>query len=366
NPYDNFVGGDPQGFCCDQEVILEPARNALIWSRMGAGEGSNLINNHIDLSVSTDGGNSFCTYAFAGGDIGQPNTTLDYPHLSVTNDNLFITYNVFDASGAFADMGLARWPLDQMATCSGLSYTFWSTDGWSWALAQGQVTNTGVQYLGDTRNSAGTFRLYTQSDADTILNFVDRAVPAWTFTNRGGADCTVPSGVNPCARLDQRITGGWAGPEQVGFFWTVQQGGGFPFPYVDAVLINRDDLSVAGQPFIWSPSNAFTYGAAATNAHGDVGINTLLVGGGNYPTPCMGIWDSYTAPPPDWQINCPIASDGWDTAGMGDYITVRTYQPASTLFSASSYISAAGTYTGYYFVFGRQRDANAWLRFSQS
>ena len=95
-------------------------------------------------------------------------------------------------------------------------------------------------YIGD-HTSQTLFNICDQPESNSTLNCRDVAVPAWAATGRGSAVCTTPNGLNPCARLDQRVNVGWLKEDEgatnrhvLGFFWTVAQGNGFTYPYVNA------------------------------------------------------------------------------------------------------------------------------------
>lgn len=360
NPYADFPN-----FCCDQDTLYDRARDMILWYRQGIADGGG--NNEVKLSRSTNGGATWCTYTISGSTIGFAGNWYDYPHLALSNDYVYITTNMFDAAGNFQRMVLMRWPLDAIQTCSGVSFNFWTnTTGWTWTPVQGARE---VMYLGDQINSGGTFRIYTQPEANTTLTFVDRAIAAWTFTNRDGT-CTVLGGTNPCARADQRITAGVLANNTAGgqltngaltFFWNVKQGGAFPFPYVEAATFTESTKTYIRRPFIWNSGFAFHWAAASSNARGDIGVTVYRFQPDLRPIVYGALDDDFVGDPPGWSIVALGTSAGNPSASSwGDYSRVRPYLPGGLAFGAAVYTKNASNVSEPRFViFGRERDGRS-------
>ncbi|MDQ2982686.1 MAG: hypothetical protein M3R70_01995 [Actinomycetota bacterium] len=377
---------DMADFCCDQDVVYDRGRNLHLWYRQGiynaapapAGQ------NRIKLSASTNNGATFCTYTWTPTALNASYTNqwFDYPHLAVSNNFLYITTNMFDGATNpnFLRMVVQKLPLSTLASCSAISHPYWlSTSGWSWAPVQGA---TDTMYLGD-HITTSTFRIYSQSEVSNTISFVDRAIPAWTATNHN-AVCTIPNGRNPCARMDQRITTGWVGNSGayrgIGFAWNVRAGGTFARPYINAAVFRDFDKAYLGRPAIYSPSSAFAYLSAAPNARGDLGASLIVVTNGQYPRAFVAMDDDYTVGN-SWSLALGASSSTWlsNACGtgpcgdkMGDYTRTRAFYPVQTIWTSSNYVGVAGTtpgsvvYKPVYFVFGRGRDANSWIRFFNS
>jgi hypothetical protein len=365
---------DFPSFCCDQDVVYDRARDTFIWERQGI-YGTPAGQNLIKLGASRNGGATWCTYTLqpTSFSAGYTNQWFDYPHLATSNNYLYATYNMFTAGGAFLRHIAMRLPLDEMSNCAAVSVNFWTqTAGWSWTPVQGA---TDTMYLGDQISAAGTYRVYKQPEANTALTFVDRAVPAWTFTN-GNMVCTVPSGVNPCARGDQRTLVGWVSHKTtgntIGFAFNVAQGGAFPKPYTNVFLFNESDQSYNSRPYIWSSSLAWVYFSAAPNARGDIGGSSIYVPTGAYPRDGLLVRDDFS--PTAWSAYAAASSNTWFTGSsgnnMGDYTRTRTFYPAQTIWTSSNYIGITGAsgpvMVPKYFVFGRTRETNAWIRWRAS
>jgi hypothetical protein len=355
NPYADFPN-----FCCDQDVAQDPARNMMMWWRQGIFSGSGV--NKDKLSISTDGGASFWTYDFFPTTLsaGWTNQWFDYPHLAVTDQYLYITTNMFDASDNFVRMLVMKMPLGALSNGLGFSFDYWfTTTGWSWTPVQGA---TDVMYLGDTYDqSTSTFRIFWNAENDSTMYFADRVIAPWTFT-AGNGDCPLPNAVDPCNRADQRVTDGWVAKGVVGFFWNVAQGGGFPYPYVESATFTESSLAYSTRPYIWWSGNAYQYASASPNVNGDLGIGVFGLGGGSYPNFYLGIDDGFNGVPPGWEIATGATSSSWTSNNMGDYVRVRTFEPLGTFWTASAYNYNLGAYNPKYVVFGRARDTAAWLR----
>ncbi|NML18894.1 sialidase family protein [Azohydromonas caseinilytica] len=360
---------DFQDFCCDQDVIYDSGRNILLWYRQGIASSDGT--NNIRLGVSRNGGASWIQYNITFSNYANlPAGWFDYPHLALSNNYLYITSNYFNPSNTFQRMILTRIPLDQLLAGGAIGWTWWSTtSGWAWTPVQGARN---VMYVGDHLSNT-SFRICSQPEANTALNCSSVAVPAWTWTPRGTASCIAPNGLNPCARLDHRINAGYlkedesANRHELGFFWTVAQGAGFPFPYVNALAVDASTLAplpgARARPLIWTTSAAWVYAGAAPNARGALGIATWLIGGGVYPQLYVGIDDDYNGFPPGWQVAFVAASNGVVGNRWGDYVRVRMHSPDGNTWSASGHVTVNGTQQPRYVNFGRERDMNGYLRF---
>jgi hypothetical protein len=334
-------------FSSDQDTVSDASRGMFLWYRQG-----HLVpgrdENSVKLSVSSNGAQSWCTYTFRPTDVDPSWTTLDfdYPRLALSRNYLYLTSTLLVTGNGFATprMLLFRMPLDQLVARGAFSYVYWTTtEGWAWAPVENGAAE--VMYLGDTLDPGGDapkgkFRLYTQPEDSTDLTYTDHDVPAWTFTDYNGS-CTVPGGGNPCARGDQRITSGWLrrdrGRGEIGFFWNVREGGGFPHPYVDAVTFDEETQTVTGRPFLWSPGCAWQYAAASPNDLQELGVAAFYFCDSQGPAHAVGIADAFTPAPPGWSMFYTRVS-GVSTKTMiwGDYIRVR---------AASDHAFAATGYT---------------------
>lgn len=363
NPYAGFTA--PQSFCCDQDTLYDRGRDMILWYRQGVATGAG--DNVVKLSRSLDGGLTWVTYTIAPTTLNGLWTGqwFDYPHLALSNNKLYITTNMFNAAGAFQRMLLMKLDLDVIQAAGGLPITSWSSAvGWSWTPVQGA---TDTMYLGDQINNAtGTFRVYTQPENSGVLSFVDKVIPAWTFTNRDGS-CPVLGGMNPCLRADQRITDGYVANNgkstgEIAFFWNVKQGGAFPYPYVEAAKFNESTKAVIGRPLLWNSAGAWHYAAVSPNERGHVGLAVNYFVNTGTPRVYGGMDDDFNLT--GWTVAWMGASAGNPSGNSwGDYNRVRPYYPGGTTWAASAYTkNAAGVSEPHLFIFGRGRDTRDFQR----
>lgn len=103
NPYDNFPADgtvDPVdgGFCCDQITFYDESRDAMFWLLQYLEDGTT-NRQRIAVAASADDvlNNTWILYDFTPASFGFPATGfwLDFPDLSVSNNYLYHTTNVF-------------------------------------------------------------------------------------------------------------------------------------------------------------------------------------------------------------------------------------------------------------------------------
>ena len=360
SPYADFPS-----FCCDQDVVHDVNRNLIMWYRQGTMSSTGA--NQIKLSVSTNGGASFLTYTWSptSFDASLTNRWYDYPHLAVSNNYLYIVSNIFNAADIQTNRQIIRLPLEALQTGAGFTYYRYTLPaGATITPVQGATT---TMYFGSAESSAGTFRVYAWPENTTAMTSIARTIPAYTFTSRDGI-CTVPNGRNPCGRADNRVTAGWVAKGVIGFYWNVKQGGGFPYPYINAATFRESDRLYLSRPYIWYSGGAWMYGAAAPNIRGDLGIAALIAGGSvGYPRFQVGMIDDYgplaffhVAGSTNWGLS------GSGREGAGDYLRVRQFSPVGTIWTASGYYGTGSpvAYRGKFVAFGRGRELRAWNRWS--
>jgi hypothetical protein len=375
-------------FCCDQDVIYDKGRDRMFWLRQGvvafASPAGGTENR--DLITVDSGAAALCTYDLRPSAFGIANAWFDYPRLSLSNNFLYLGTNVFNStSNGFVTHMVIRIGLTAAAGCGAITSNNWQfTAGWAPALIEGARE---VMYLGDqiVTNSGlnDQFRVYWIYESDAVLNFVDRTIAQYLFTNRFDAHCPVPGGVDPCQRSDQRITGavlahntplpnnvGAAG-DKIDFYWNVREGNGFPLPYVESAGFFADTIAYTLRKFIWNGGVTFFYAAAGANDREHVGLSLFQfnpVASGANPYHLIAIDDDYNTRPPAWELYVTFTSTGaWTASNSGDYLRARTHSPVGTAWIASGYTrnAAAAQYLPHYIVFGRARDVNGFNRFDQ-
>ncbi len=369
-------------FCCDQVTVHDESRNMLLWYRQGSPNSSGV--NRFRLSVSTDGGGSFCAYDVYPSAVnsGWTNQWWDYPHLQLGADFLYIATNVFDASRQWTRTALLRFPLDSLRTCSGFNFNYVTTTSWfTWAPIQGADH---VMYfasnwpLSAPANRISVWRWYEDqtSAASTVYT-----VPAWSRTTRNQAVCG-SSTANWAGRTDDRLLTGARymlhssnykdpGRMVLGWWWNVKQGNGFSQPYVDGFAIYENNLSMLsgaqGRPYIWNASVCFLYPSAAANKRGDLGLVFNASSGSNMnPSLAYALADDFTAVPPGFTYYLAQTSNARPSDSVwGDYNTVRAFLPTQDTWVGAGHVIASSSNCSYcslpvLFNFGRARDFPSW------
>lgn len=356
NPFSGF-----SDFCCDQDVIYDKSYDLMIWLRMGIPDGNG--ENRFMVGVSNNGGQSFWTYTIStiGSNTGE---WYDYPHFALTNNYLYMSWNMFNASNVYVRSRVMRWPLQPMSTASGFVYSFFDDTGGTITPAQGGTTK---MYAGQHR-STSSLRVYTWQEFSGTYGWADRTVPAWTS---GRTSCACTDGNNPCGRYDNRITAGYvkrhaalafAQLETVGFFWTAAAGGGFPYTYVNNAWFYTNTMNYGGRANIWNPNYAFMYAAAHPDRRGNIGIVADAAGGTLGYTRVVAFKDDDTdGLPPGYTYSTVISGNACPSDNKwGDYNRVREFMPVGTCWLGTGHVLRGGTTGDYvhpvYFIFGNPRD----------
>jgi hypothetical protein len=370
NPYQDFPD-----FCCDQWSVYDPTHDTFYWIRL-----TNIrpgVSNSFRLSVvSRRDSSSLCNYDITPGSVSADwaGWVWDYAHLELGANNLYITWNLYQGT-TFQRSVILRFPLDALDTCAGFSYRYVWTSAF-FNLVQVQGAHHVMYFASNWALSAplNRLRIFRWPENTNDFTFVDRTVPAWTFTNRNAVCGPAPG--NWAGRTDQRLLTGarymynslYPGRWVVGWWWNVAQGGSFPWPYVEAAAFYEDTLLLVpgfqGRPSIWSSSVCYLYPSVSPNVRGDFSVvfnyGTLIPHAG------FAIADPYVpAPPGYFPFGAVVGSGRPADNAWGDYNSVRPYWPTGlTWCAAAHYISGGGVCTACstpaFWNFGRERDRLSW------
>jgi hypothetical protein len=350
------------GFCCNQVAVYDPARDLFIW--------------YLEYNTTTPPGTTYNLFRIA---VARPadavkgtwyyydidsldNTWWNYPDVALSNDYLWVIVNrVPYGSSTIDDAYVFKIPLDILMTYSPLTYSVWDLGGggiynYSLRMARGARD---TMYLA-SHNTTSQIRIFSNAENSGILNYTNVNLSA-TWYNSPTHNCTSPDGQNLCGADDGRVQTGWVSNGKVGFMWGAGQGGGFTYPYVEAVQVRQSDLSYLDRPYMWSASIGFAYPAAAPNARGDLGVAVFSSGGGSAPYFVVSIADDVTrdsgAP---WDMTYMRSGYGPYNNHGGDYLSVQPFNPSGLVWVASGFTLQGGFANGYsepqYTVFGRERD----------
>jgi hypothetical protein len=353
-----------QFFCCDQSVIYERSRGMFIWIVLyiNAAQTTGTIRIVVsdDLTSATIYDISSATFGLAG--------LPDYPHIALGANSLYLTINHFNPS--FTQTTIARFPLTELKQHVTLPYSFTNRPEFNAKVAHDYGPGTKAYWATHINNT--TLRLFRWEEGSFSVFFSDITIPAWTRGGRGSFACPTPSGSNPCARMDDRVLGGFVTSRRtipsastaqkvVGFSWNTPQGGSFPFPYTNVIRIDAEALTVIDNPALWNSSVAFVYADLHPNDRGDLGGVVDVAGTGQHPMVNSILADGVTGSPAPWALffvragNNSPASNAW-----GDYNTVRRVSPFGYLYVLGGHTLQGGAANGnvesVFAGFGREGD----------
>jgi hypothetical protein len=349
------------GFCCDQLTHYDTSRDIFVWllQYIADANGENVFRLAIKQGASLHN-NSWYWWDFAPRNLNDAwaGTWFDYPDMALSDDHLWVSFNVFNGAGQFQRSVVFKFPLDTLAAGTSLGYSWWSTtDFGSLRLTQGASDN---MYFASHR-SANQLRLYSWPDDSNTLSSWDVGVSTWST---GNYVSNGPDGNNWLARTDPRITGAWISEGVLGFMWTVKERGGRPNPHVRVVRINEATKALVDEPDIWSRTAAYAYPSACPNDRGDVGISIFYGGARYHPSHVVGIKDDFTT---SWSlVFSRIGGDGPNDGKWGDYTQSRRHSPDGLTWIASGFTLQGGAdrrnVEPRYVHFGRRRDERAVAR----
>ncbi len=321
------------GFCCDQIVLFDPRHRIWIWllQYISTANGDNIF--RLAVCREAQFGNwYYWDFAPKNLNAAWKKQWFDYPDMAFTNENLFVTFNVF-LGNAWERAVVFRFPLATLASGAALGYRWWSTTGnGSIRLCRGP---SATMYMG-SHNSVSQIRVFQWADTSTTIAWTDVNVRPWTA---GAYSAPGPGGVNWLGRLDPRITGAWVGNGTIGFMWSANRDTNHPLPYIRVARLKETTKALIDEPDIWSRLSAWAYPAAAANSQGAVGISSFYGGGTRHPGHVVGV---KTATGWDTQLSR-TSTDGPPDQSWGDYLSCLAHHPDGTQWVASGYTLQGGT-----------------------
>ena len=331
----NALPSTAGGFCCDQLTIHDDARGVWIWIlQYSTANGTNVFR----LAATRDA--DFPTGGWYWWDIGPQtldgswnNLWFDYPDAALTNDNLFVTFNVFDAADDWQRAVVMRFPLATIANAGTLIFNWWSTtDNGSLRLTQGAG---GTMYWG-SHNTTTQLRLFSWADGSNTISWWNIAVGEWSED----ISSTAPNGTDWLERADSRITAGCVGAGLITFMWTSGSRQNRPHAYCRVVRLREANRQVADQPDIWSEQRAWAYPAAATNNAGVIGFTAFYGGVDRHPGHVVGARDDGAG---TWRTRYSRLGSHSPNAGRwGDYLNCHVHGSAPETWIASGYTLEGG------------------------
>lgn len=353
----NNWGPDPNGgVCCDQIVYYERTRGAMFWLLQYNHDGTTGTQ-RIAVADSQEDilNNTWFLYDFTPADFGfSTGHWLDFPDLSVSDNFLYLTTNVFRTDGPSAGNVVARIPLNEIS--QGLSLNFDYTTETDMVRATHGATST--MYFGRHVTNM-KIRIYRWPESSTTLSWDDVDHDGYEV---GPKSAPSPDGSDFAAHPRDRILGAYVADGVIGFMWDAAQDGAFPFPYVFVARFNEGDRSLLSQGQMWSDQFAIVYPSVHPNDRGHLGGVVAYGGGAYYPGAAAWIADDINGgsiTPTDLYVfatgDSGPASDRW-----GDYLTTRHHVSYGNTWAGGGYSLVGGQNGGdvepRYVWFGRERD----------
>ncbi|HET8630233.1 MAG TPA: InlB B-repeat-containing protein [Thermomicrobiales bacterium] len=360
NPYTDFPAAYG-GFCCDQVTIYDPSRNITVWELQYETDASG--NNIQRLAVAHGqggvAGNTWTYWDITAQLAGYPaGYSLDYPHLALSANDLYLSTNVF-ANGSASSVAsvLYRFPLSDLAAGGTLHYDNFISTLDTLTPVEGATT---TMYFG-AHVSTSTLRVYSwpENSSSSSVTYTDVSHSAYVAESRGSGQCVSPDGTNMCGFGDSRILTGWVAGGVLGFMWDAAQGTGglgtFPYPYVHVVRINQASMTLIDEPVIWSSAAAWAYPGVGIDGRGAVGGSVAYGGGTYYPGSSVFVRDDLD--PTTWQfLDIREGTSGPTSNRWGDFLTARPASGTGDTWVASTFTLQSGSVEPRFVWFGRQRD----------
>jgi hypothetical protein len=366
------------GYCCDTKVVYDKARDVFILMLLDyAGEG--VSTNGLTLSIVRGNfpntGPAWCTYKFNGSSFNEGATdTLDFAKIALSNNNLFLTWNDYPPNRGFAASGLARFPLDALASCAGFNYNYiLRNTEFTFALAEQNSTHDQFYWVSnwflDGTVSGQNERIFGWADNSGSYFWNTIGINAYTF---GTAACGSP---NWCSRLDPRYESVVITPAEYRAQANSAFGGdeilevaatagpsGFSNGnnYVVYNYFKLHSFAYIGSDQLYSTSLTVAYPGCSVNEKGYVGC--AVSQGLNAPGGLIVLQDNVNPTQP-WGYNFVVGGSGGASA-WGDYNVTNPWQPGSGPFETVLWNvnSVSGAVQPYYIVWGRGNDANDYAR----
>src|SRR3954447_18946582 len=155
NPFSIFGSG----FCCDQVVIYDSARDRWFWVLQ--------YGDHLTVANSAGGDMAnWCSYTFKPTDIGATGS-YDYNDLALGTRFLYLSSNPGGGSAVL------RFPMSEMITCSGFSYNFlYRNTEFTYKVATGGGDTALIASNNLDQGTGTTLRIFSWPESSTSPTFV--------------------------------------------------------------------------------------------------------------------------------------------------------------------------------------------------
>jgi hypothetical protein len=367
---DDIGPSDAPFFCCDQDAIHDHGRDVTIYSILflDSNQTTGAIRLYVRNAANT--GNS-CSYTIDPG----AGTLLDYPHLGLGNNFLYLTTNnIGNFGNTWNGAQVRRFNLDQMATCVAVT-----TNIITWTGSVGQVVWTPARSTTDTMylvtiESATQNRYF--SWPENSGNMTSRVITVGS-SNYGAAICNGGTGNSnwmqdtlSTSSIGFQIRSALAqdhGVEYLATYYTVNANGtARPQAYAAGTIVQTSNMTLLNRADIFSTTSCFGFPDVAANSRGDLGISIAFGSsktGGSAAQGYVGISDDYSRGSTRGFFGTVslVASGNANSTRYGDFLTARVQEPVDTAFIASAYADLSGVPNTRFVEFMRGRYQQAYV-----
>ena len=366
---DDTGPSDAPFFCCDQDAVHDHGRDVTIYSILflNSNQTTGAVKFYVRNAANT--GNS-CTYTVDPG----AGFFLDYPHLGLGNNFLYLTSNVIKNGTSWNGARVYRFNLDQVATCVAAS-----SNVINWTGSVGQVvwtparSTTDTMYMVTIENTTQN-RYFSWRESSTSMT--STLVPIGS-SNYGQATCTGGTGnmnwmADPLSTssVGFQVRSALAqdhGVQYLATYYTVNANGtARPQAYAAGAIVQTSNMTLLNRADIFSTTTCFAFPDVAANSRGDLGL-TIAFGssktGGDAVQGYVGISDDYSRGSTRGYFGTLVlvASGNTNPTRYGDFLTARVQEPVDVAFIVSSYADNSGVPNTRFVEFMRQRYQQAYL-----
>jgi fibronectin type III domain protein len=361
SPFNTFSSVN-NGFCCDQIVNYAANQDMMLWALLYSHDSvSGTVRIARAIGGAAVANNTWTYYDFNPQQMGfSANNWLDFPNMTVADNYLYITANVFDTvvgcpnQCRFNGSLIWRIRLSDLAAGGMVNFDYFPrTDVGALRCTEGAHT---TMYWGALLGTS-QLRIFRWDDAASNVFFDDVNISSFIWLNRDGL-ATSPDGTNWAARADSRITGSWVAGGVIGLMWPAKQGGSFAYPYTIVAQFNQSNRALITQNQIWNPQYAWLYPTASVNSVGNLAGFVTAGGGPIYPSANIFISDDVQNGFNPLALYSAAASNvGPSSNAWGDYQTVRPQKTnPNTWVGSTHYLDSGSNVIPRYLWFGRERD----------
>lgn len=377
-------------FCCEQQVIYEPARNLFLWllrtSDPGGGSPTGSGNALVLSVLAGDLHAVNCTYTLTSDQFGMAaDQTLAHPDIQYGSDYTYITWDTYNpAANAWENTALVRYPSDQLEECATLSGNFISrTDVFNFALVSGstEAMNFASQNCVTGCTTGSQMEFYNWPEGASNYGALTLNVNPYNYLTAGAYSCASKDGVvtNWCANADSSHASAYVsragfrsfGGQVIGFAWNAAPDSGHPFPYVVRNYFVLPTMTYKGSDAIYATWGSVLYPSLADTPFRGYVFGTVAVGGGTvsgpfgndtYPSTLSFVEDKqYPTSPWYGGMMCKSTANS-PTADWGEFDTMRDWTDDLHALSAAWCMDAgSGQVQPGFLILGTQRDDQAYL-----